>query len=379
LFFCIFGGVGAGLLYPFGIRPILKTIKAQSWPEVPCRIISAQVKSHSDSDGTTYSVDIRYEYEFNERKYSSSKYSFVGGSSSGYKRKAKIVNYYKSAAQPVCFVNPDKPSEAVLKRGWHLGLLFSLFPLPFLAVGVGGVVWTIKNRGKHKLKSTTEQWLPEQEPSLGVLGVSDMGTGALVLKPKSSAWGKFAGSIVIAAFWNGIVSVFVVGVVRDWSTTSWFMTLFMIPFVLIGLGLIGAVFYCLLALFNPRVTLTLNSGLIPLGGLGQLSWQFSGVTNRIRKLKILLRGREEARYQRGTKTYTDKSTFFQMELCSSEDRFEIPQGEAGFAIPSASMHSFEARNNKLIWEIAVHGDIKSWPDVREEFKITVTPAASEQK
>lgn len=342
-----------------------------------CRILSAQVKRHSDSDGTTYSVDIVYAYEFDGRQYKSNRYGFVGGSSSGYKGKARIVEYYKTAASPVCFVNPDGPWEAVLKRGWHLGLLLALFPLPFLAIGVGGVIWTIKNSGKHKLKATTEQWLPEQdqEPSLGVLSVSDMGTGAVVLKSKHSAWGKLVGSIVAAVFWNGIIF----SLVRAWSTMSWLMMLFLIPFVLFGLGLIGAVFYLLLALFNPRVTLTLNSGLIPLGGLGQLSWQFSGVTNRIRKLKIILRGREEATYRRGTNTYTDKSTFFQMELCSTEDRFEIPQGEVGFAIPGESMHSFEAENNKIIWEVGVHGAIKSWPDVREEFKITVTPAAREQK
>lgn len=39
------------------------------------------------------------------------------------------------------------------------------------------------------------------------------------------------------------------------------------------------------------------------------------------------------------------------------------------------MHSFEADNNKILWNLDVHGDIKKWPDVKESFKITVVPAA----
>ena len=68
-----------------------------------------------------------------------------------------------------------------------------------------------------------------------------------------------------------------------------------------------------------------------------------------------------------------------MEVYSTQDRREIPSGEIGFAVPSESMHSFEAENNKIIWEIEVSGDIRSWPDVKEVFKIAVTPSEVEQK
>ena len=39
------------------------------------------------------------------------------------------------------------------------------------------------------------------------------------------------------------------------------------------------------------------------------------------------------------------------------------------------MHSFEAENNKILWNLAIHGDIEKWPDVRESFPITVVPGA----
>ena len=37
------------------------------------------------------------------------------------------------------------------------------------------------------------------------------------------------------------------------------------------------------------------------------------------------------------------------------------------------MHSFEADSNKIIWEIKVEGEIARWPDVSQNFPITVDP------
>ncbi len=377
VFFSIFALAGAGMLYPLGIRPVMNTLDAEKWAEVPCKIISARVSSHTDDDGTTYSVDILYEYKFDGRTYKSNRYDFIGGSSSGRSGKAKVVNAYKKAKDPICYVNPSNPSEAVLKRGFHLGLLFALFPLPFLAIGIGGLIHTIRSK-KGRLRSTTEQWMPETAAGAGAefgfVGQAD--SGPVELKSRHTPLAKLLGGIGFAAIWNGILSIFVVRIIRDFQRgdPEWFGTIFMIPFVLIGIGAIGFVLYQLLALFNPRPTLRLSPGRIPLGAAAELGWRFSGRTNVISQLKITLRGREEATYRRGTKTHTDKNTFYEMELVSSTQRGEIAAGQVGLIMPAETMHSFEAKNNKIIWELKVHGDIKRWPDVKESFKITVAPA-----
>ena len=377
VFFSIFALAGAGMLYPFGIRPVAKTLDAEKWAETPCKVLSGRVKSHSSDDGTTYSVDILYEYEFDGKTYKSNRYDFIGGSSSGHSGKARVVSSYKAAKDPVCYVNPKKPSQAVLKRGFHLALLFSLFPLPFLAVGVGGLVFIIRGK-KGKLKSTTPQWMPETgEASVTESRfVGEADSGLVELKPRYAPLAKLLGGIGFAAIWNGILSTFVVGIIRDFQRgdPDWFGTIFMIPFVLIGIGAIGFVLYQFLALFNPRPTLRLSPGRIPLGGAAELGWRFSGRTSVISQLKITLLGREEATYRRGTKTHTDKNTFYEMELVSSTQRGEIAAGQVGLIMPTDMMHSFEAKNNKIIWAIEVHGDIKRWPDVKESFKITVAPA-----
>jgi hypothetical protein len=374
-FFLIFAGAGAGMLYPLGIRPIMQTIDSEDWPAVPCRIISAKVESHSDSDGTTYSIEITYAYEFNSQTFQCDRYDFIGGSSSGHKSKLRIVEQYKNAENPICYVNPNDPADAVLKRGFHLSLLFALFPLPFLAVGVGGLYWVIKNP-KMKQKSSLPQWLPktDAQPSMTTFSPPHNESLPVTLKSKSP-WSKLLISIFVAAFWNGIVSVFVFEVVNDWRTGdgNWFLTLFLIPFVIVGIILIGSIFYCFLALFNPRPTLTLSSATIPLGGTLRMKWHFNGITSRINQLKITLKGTEEATYQRGTDTHTDKNTFYQAEIFTTQNDLEIPYGTLDVILPGDSMHSFEAEHNKIIWKIEMHGDIKSWPDVKDEYKFTVAP------
>ena len=378
-FFGLFAVVGAGLLYPLGIRPIARTIDAESWVPTPCKVLRAEVRSHDGDDGTTYSVDILYQYEFSGQTYTSDRYDFIGGSSSGYRGKARLVALYEAAARPICYVNSKDPSEAVLKRGFHAKLLLALFPLPFLLVGVCGMIHVLRGGKKpdgQAAGSGAGRRSAGARSDLTVLRVTD--TGRAVLSPKFSPKMKFVGMVVAALFWNGIISVFLVGAIGELRRghVDWLGSLFLLPFVAVGLALIGGAVYQLLAMFNPRPTLELSASVVPLGGAAELRWSFTGQTSRIRELTVTLRGIEEAKYRRGTSTCTDKHVFYEMELYKTGDAQQIAAGQAGFVLPQDTMHSFEAENNKILWDLDVHGEIKGWPDVKESFHITVTPATA---
>jgi hypothetical protein len=361
-FFGIFAIAGLGMLYPLGIKPITKTLDARSWIETPCKVLRAEVRSHEGDDSTTYSVYIFYEYEFNDQTYQNDGYDFVGGSSSGYRSKARVVDRYRSAANPVCYVNPEDPADAVLKRGFHVKLLLALFPLPFLLVGLGGVYYTLRGKKAKAFRGAA------------LLRPSD--AGPAVLRPKHSPSTKLAIAILVALFWNGIISIMVVEVVGGFrhGQPNWFLTLFSVPFVAVGLGMLAYVVYQFLALFNPRPQLEVSSAAIPLGGAAELRWRLSGKVSRISELTVKLQGVEQATYRRGTRTYTDRNTFYEMELYRTTDTSTIASGHVGFVIPQDTMHSFEADNNKIIWSLEVRGDIKRWPDVKESFPISVVPA-----
>jgi hypothetical protein len=119
--------------------------------------------------------------------------------------------------------------------------------------------------------------------------------------------------------------------------------------------------------------LTLTPGRPQLGDVLRLEWKITGRAARLGNLLIFLEGREEATYQRGTDTITEREVFATLDLVNTQNDWEIPQGGMELTLPSDSMHSFEADANKIIWEIKVAGEIVRWPDIDQNFPITIRP------
>lgn len=398
-FFAVFLVAGLGML-AFFVWPIYKTIVARaSWTEVPCEILESGVGSHSDGDGTTYSVDVRYRYSVDGRSYESDRYRFLQGSSSGHEGKARVVESLPPGTVTTCRVDPRDPAEAVLFTGWTWAHLLVLFPVPFVAVGAGGIVMTLGGaRRKRRAKGGGRpDWLPEaggeapeivpggghgglgrQGAAAGAVGWGASGAGSdapIVLEPTWSPFGKLAGVVLIAAFWNGITGVFVWQVWKSWAAGApdGCLTVFILPFVLIGLLLLAGVPYQFLALFNPRPRVEVTPGRVVLGGHNELRWSFRGRPGRIRRLKITLEGVEEADYRQGTTTRTEKETFSTLDLVDESSSVAIPRGTATVSIPAGTMHTFEASDNRIVWRLKLQGEIARWPDVSEEMKVTVEP------
>jgi hypothetical protein len=116
----------------------------------PCTIVSSQVGSQTDEDSTTYSVEIHYTYTFAGREYESNRYQFLGGSSGGYEAKERIVRRLPPLTRTTCYINPQHPSEAVLNRDFSGEYAFVLLPLVFAAVGLGGIIFTIRGARRER-------------------------------------------------------------------------------------------------------------------------------------------------------------------------------------------------------------------------------------
>ena len=143
--------------------------------------------------------------------------------------------------------------------------------------------------------------------------------------------------------------------------------------MLVGLLLVWGVVYQLLALANPRPHLTLAPGALPLGAAAHLEWRFGGLAGRIDHLRIALEGREEASFQSGKSTSTERDTFAVVEIVDTSVASSIAAGSAGFSVPAGTMHSFAAPHNKIVWTLRVQGEIRGWPDVAEDFDVAVLP------
>jgi Protein of unknown function (DUF3592) len=381
VFFGLFFLVGAALFYFLFIRPVGLLIEARSWREVPCTILSSQVASHSDSDGTTYSVDIAFAYRVNGAEMRSNRYDFNTGSSSGYDGKKAVVDRYPPGSETVCYVDPEDPQRAVLSRDFSATYLIGLFPLLFLFAGLGGLIWVVpwpwKKKGGVGVQPTVTRDGTTVSSAVSPFGVEVPAdpSSPMVLKPQATPFVKFVVILLVTLFWNGIVSIFVWQVYKGWKAGSpdGCLTAFMIPFVLIGLLFLFGVFRQLLVLFNPRPHLTLSPGSPAMGESAWLQWRLSGRAAGVKRLRISLEGREEATYRRGTDTHTDRNVFATVPIVDSTEPFEMASGSASFVIPADTMPSFKADRNKIVWTLKVAAEIPGWPDSDDDFEILVRP------
>jgi len=169
LVFASFGGV---FLFFMFIKPMMKAKEAESWTKTECVVTHSQVRSYSSSDGTTYSVDIRYDYVFDDELYTSNTYDFVVGSSSGRSSKQKVVDKYPVGKSTICYVNPDAPLEAVLQPDASREKLWIIIPLVFVGVGLAiftSGLWgllTSKKNSRGAKKRNIRDFESKREPSV---------------------------------------------------------------------------------------------------------------------------------------------------------------------------------------------------------------------
>jgi len=375
LFFGLFLAVGLALSYFILWKPWSQWLSARFWEETPCRIVSSQVTESSDSDGSTYKVDITYTYVVEGGEIRGSSYDFMNVSSSGYDGKAAVVARYPAGTEATCWVNPKNRTQSVLSRDFSLTYLIGLFPLIFVAAGGGGIIWALRQGRKSKEPQAAAGSGPRASP-FGVELPADAAQPR-VLKPQLSPFGKLFGLIFVALFWNGIVSVFVVIMINGWRSGhgEGCLTAFLVPFVLIGLGLIFGVFRQFLVLFNPRLELTLSRGALVPGEPALLQWKIEGKAERVKRLKIVLEGQEEATYRQGTDTKTDREVFATIQIVDTDPSMQMAQGSARVAVPEDAMPSFKADRNKIVWTLKAACEIPGWPDSDDEYEIVVAPAA----
>lgn len=412
--FCsVFVVLGLALFLNMFARPVFRMAQARSWTPVPCRITANGISAHRGSKSTNYSFDPVYSYSVNGQNYVGETYSFGGKVEGSYNSRVSQQAAYPIGSTSTCYVNPADPANVVLTRDMTTDIWFGLTPLLFTVFGTAGIVFTRKSM---KLATAPKSnWQPKElatdntssisgavamttsqpvstsvfdsgpfQPldrgsnAVDITGVpaSTAGDGPVILKANSSPVGRVFGTLFAALFWNGIVSVFLFMTGREVMQGKAgffevFMGLFLIPFVLIGIGIFVAFISQVLALFNGRAVVTLSKASLRPGDGVNVGWKLGGGMFAPHTIRVSVEGREEATYRRGTDTVTDKSTFFRQTLYESSSG---PASTARLALPENTIHSFESNNNKIVWVLTVHGEIRWWPDIHEEYKLLVKPA-----
>jgi MFS family permease len=189
------------------------------------------------------------------------------------------------------------------------------------------------------------------------------------------------GVLAAAAFWNGIVSVFVwqaVVAVRK-GNPEWFLMCFLVPFVLVGLvlvvvGVIAAAVW-LIALLTGKVTVEVDAHPFVPGGTYRGRVEQTGPC-RLRKVGVALVCTEAATYQAGTTESTDRKEVSK-ELAELPEPLPAAPTDFTLTVPADAMHSFEARKNKVEWKVTVWGRVLGVLPYERGFEVVVRPGGGD--
>jgi hypothetical protein len=388
-FLGLFVIIGSATGFFMSARPLYHVYVASGWTPTACEVVSSQVLHNDD----TARADIVYRYTVGGRQYTANRYHFLPGSTND-STVPQVVAEHAPGTKFECYVDPADPMNAVINRTptlWYfMGVAFFV-----MFAGIPGVAGFFVLRSRRRARTGPHAISHGASHGAAAAGgvvdsrfayassATDAGAGAgvspgpVVLQPSASPLGKLVAVTLICLFWNGIVGVFTFMEYRMFvqgDAFGWGMALFLLLFQAVGLALLAAVPYQALAMANPRPIITLSRGSVPLGGSATFTWELNGAAHRVTALRMTLKGTESARYRRGTDTKTDTHVFFSETIVDATHAMNIPRGNGTIRIPSDTMHSFEADNNKVIWTLHVAGDIPRWPNIDETFDITVRPS-----
>jgi hypothetical protein len=143
----------------------------EAWTAVPCRILESEVveRKLSEHIPSEYAHHVLFGYEWEGEARASELLSVRGVSWSSNSEKAeRLVEKYPAGTTTECFVDPDDPDRAVLKKD-SKGPGYSLwFPILFVVAGVGIIVGAVRRMaGADKMPRAAaetddrEPWQPQ--------------------------------------------------------------------------------------------------------------------------------------------------------------------------------------------------------------------------
>ncbi len=373
----------------------------RQFAETPCTIERVAIAETPAGDGVRYRPDITIQYTVSGQDYHTTTFN-VQRDSFGTREtaEAKAAPFEVGHEYP-CWYDPIDPSRAVLVRGYSFFLyLVLLVPLSFIVTGSGGLIYTITHWGTsaerraalarqaagRDLFESNGAAQPKYPAVPGDANLTNSpGTTLTYRLPLAVAqgWALFL-AVSACLLWNGLTAIFVVMAIQRHlqGDPEWLLTLFVMPLVLIGLGL---VYYSLRQLLvttgvgATRIEIShhpLRPGEryeILVGQAGRFS---------INSLEVLLACDETVTYRQGTDTRTERRRVFTNQVFR-RDGFEIQPGmpfetRSPLEIPAAAMHSFKTLHNEIRWKLVVRGDVAGWPDFEREFQVVVYPQAAAQ-
>jgi hypothetical protein len=364
--------------------------------DTTCTVLQAKLGETEGRSGTLYRPEIKIEYTVQGVTHHPFTYDIDRAYSGDRQAAAAALEPFAEGQKVPCWYDPANPDVAVLVRGyrWWIWLVF-LVPGSFVAIGAGGLVYTLLRWGKsaERRAATVQRAQPIElfdfdraagaklpnVPDCGDI-ISSPGMKLAYRLPLSHSPGwTLLGLAAACVLWNGSVSYFAVAAAGSFlaGQPDWLLTLFILPFLAIGVALIACFVRQLVVTtaIGPTLVEISDHPLVP-GGQYRLLVSQSGKLN-VRSLEISLVCREEATYRQGTNARTEAREVRRLAVFRREG-FKIGPGDAfeaecSLSVPAAAMHSFRADHNEIDWKLVVRGEVGQRKAFERAFRVIVHP------
>ena len=225
-------GLGIGVFFA---RGAIDVFAARDWVPVEARLLSVDLQANHDPDSaTTYRVIAEFEYSWRgERMFSDRVDLHPGADNLGdyhHDFFARLNKAFQAGENVTAWVDPDRPSRAVLDRDMRWGRLAfgMIFPLAFGGAGLGVMLWGRRAGSAQKKRDARRELHPDQP----WMWVDKWRTPEIAGQARTTMWL----AIGFAAIWNlvSLPILFIVpGEVADGNNAA----LVGLLFPLVGVGL----------------------------------------------------------------------------------------------------------------------------------------------
>lgn len=379
----------------------------QEFVETPCKVLEKHVEETKGEDGPTFRPKLKIEYVATGVISNTTDYDIGKTLYNNRDDAQEIIDRFELFSPErnnryLCWYDPVDPYTVVMARDYPRWIWLALtVPISFIILGTIGIIHTLFGWGKSVERQSARKRNGVERDHFGTHGEGDRrcpcvpagadltnspGTNLRYRLPiRSSPGWRLFGILAACVVFNGIVMTFSVGTVRGHlaGKPDWLSTVFLAPVVLIGLGLIVYFLWQLLVAAGIGATrLEISEHPLHPGGRYNAFLTQSGKLD-MNSLRVSLICTETARYRQGTNTRTEtrkvfKREFFLREGFAINSRMPF-ETEIEFDVPDAAMHSFKAKNNEIVWALAIEGDVSGWPDFSRTFTIIVRPIVGGDK
>ena len=367
--------------------------------EHTCVVLQTRLAKQEGADGTLYRPEARIQYSVNGETYVTWTYSIRGRYTASRAEVEKILQSLEPGEEYTCWYDPADPSVAVLVQTytWWSWLTLAI-PGSFILIGIGGVVHSLMTWGKSAERQAaiaqrtahgasfdpSRCSLPDFPYVPKPASITDSPGTTLAYRLPSvtgSGW-KLLGGAAACLGWNGIVALFACVAISGFleGRPDWLLTVLVIPFLVVGGGIIVYFLrYVLVAsAIGPTLVEISEQPLYP----GNHYELFVSQTGRLRvkSLEVVLACEEQATFQQGTNTRRESLRVLEQPVYRRE-QFDVRHGVPFEArclleVPAGAMHSFKSEHNEISWKIIVKGEVDGWPSFSRSFPVIVYPPSN---